>query len=159
MSTEGDYWRDHRDHVRKAKKLAAQGMAKAAPAPRKSQDRNRGKYHVLFKDDFAVASSRLEPMGGRLMPGQHDYEAFTFTIKGLHLIFYPHQVRTTGNVHIRVRSSPTSDQKLVRRAIFLLAENSCRFQYPMDVALHNEAVSAALKEDRYGRIGQKGTSK
>lgn len=132
-----------------AKRLAQRGLALHASAPRApGKDPNRRRYHKLFKAEFKAAQERLRPLGGVLLPGEHDYEAFVWSHDGgLRLIFYPHKVRTTGNVHIRVRSVG-DNQALLRKAIFALAENSCTFQYPMDRALHNQAVTAAVLASR-----------
>lgn len=131
-----------------AKLLAQRGLAAhQPPARRASKDPNRGQYHKLFADEYRKACERLEPLGGRVVWGEHDYEAFTWECDGLRLIFYPHKVRTTGNVHVRVRSVGSNAQ-LLRRAIFALAENSCTFQYPMDRVLHDAAVRASIERDR-----------
>jgi len=109
----------------------------------------KGKYHKVFSDEYRKADERLRGLGGTLVPGENDYEAFVFTATGLKLIFYPHKVKSTGNVHIRVRSSGKTDTDILRKAIFALAENSCTFQYPMDRKMHNEAVMESLR--KYGR--------
>jgi hypothetical protein len=106
----------------------------------------RGKYcHKGYhRDEFETAKKRLAPLGGKVEPGVHDYEAFTYERPGLRLIFYPHKT-SAQNYHIRVRSVGKTDPKVLRKAIFALAENTCTFQYPMDTKLHQEAVNAALK--------------
>jgi len=115
-------------------------------------DSMRGKYHKkMFRREFEAAQQRLRPLGGQVEPGRFDYEAFTYIVPGLTLIFYPHRVSTTGNRHIRVRSAPGADPKLLEKAIFALAENSCTFQYPMDRDLHNRAVSASVQREYASR--------
>jgi hypothetical protein len=108
----------------------------------------KGKYHKVFSEEYRKADERLRGLDGELVPGEHDYEAFVFTAPGIKLIFYPHKTKSTGNVHIRVRSAGKADQKVLRKAIFALAENSCTFQYPMDHKLHSEAVSESIR--KYG---------
>lgn len=106
----------------------------------------KGKYckKHTFKREFELAKQRLASLGGQVVEGVHDYEAFTYEIEGLKLIFYPHKT-SANNHHIRIRSVGKTDKSILRKAIFLLAENSCTFQYPMDRQLHNEAVTNSLK--------------
>lgn len=100
-----------------------------------------------FGADFQKARERLAPLGGVVQAGEHDFEAFTYTLPGkLRLIFYPHRT-TAGNHHIRVRVSGKFDPKALRDALFALAENSCTFQCPSHAELHREAVTAALDRD------------
>lgn len=115
-----------------------------------SRDPLAGKYTQKgqFRHEFAKALKRLQPLGGLVEPGVHDYEAFVYTLPGkLRLIFYPHTVKSTGNRHIRVRVSGRYDPKALRDALFALAENSCTFQCPSHRDLHNKAVSAAIERD------------
>ena len=58
-----------------------------------------------FRDEFIKAQQRLAPLGGRVVPGTHDYEAFIYEGTDVRLIFYPHTVKRTLNQHIRVRVS------------------------------------------------------
>lgn len=109
-----------------------------------------GKYthKNQFKHEFETARQRLAHLGGKLIPGVHDYEAFIYEGAGVRLVFYPHTVSTTGNQHIRVRATGKPDPKALRAAIFALAENTCTFQFPADRQLHGEAVSAAIRRER-----------
>lgn len=106
----------------------------------------KGRYteRRYFGDEFQKASNRLAHLGGVVSPGVHDYEAFTYESARLRLIFYPHKT-SAGNHHIRVRTSGKFDKKALREAIFALAENSCTFQFPADIRLHEEAVFASLR--------------
>ncbi len=111
----------------------------------------RGKYtqRHAFRGDFIKAQQRLAPLGGIVEPGQHDYEAFIYTLPGkLRLIFYPHTVKSTGNRHIRVRVSGKYDPAALRAALFALAENSCTFQCPAHAELHRQAVYASIDRAR-----------
>jgi hypothetical protein len=112
-------------------------------------DPMRGKYtqKSAFKREFETARARLAPLGGTVDHGEHDYEAFTYTAPGVRLIFYPHKT-SAGNQHIRVRAGGKCEAGKVRAAIFALAENSCTFQFPADVKMHNDAVYAALRRER-----------
>ncbi len=117
-------------------------------------DPMRGRYcrKGAFLAEFNAARERLADLGGTLEEGVHDFEAFTFNVPGkLRLIFYPHTTRSTGNRHIRVRTSGKFDPQTLRAAIFALAENSCTFQFPADGVLHQEAVSAAVLRSRYAK--------
>jgi hypothetical protein len=101
-----------------------------------------------FRHEWNLAQERLAPLGGKLEPGVHDYEAFIFTAPGLRLIFYPHTTKSTGNQHIRVRASKCTDRNMLKRAIYALAENSCTFSFPTERALHDEGVMLRLKRER-----------
>lgn len=103
----------------------------------------KGRYteRRYFRDEFQKAKDRLAHLGGQVIPGLHDYEAFIYESAKLRLIFYPHKT-SAGNHHIRVRTSGKFDKKALRDAIFALAENSCTFQFPADTKLHQEAVFA-----------------
>ena len=105
-----------------------------------------GKYTQKrhFLHEFNVARERLAHLGGQVVPGTHDYEAFIYEGNGVRLLFYPHRT-TAGNYHIRVRATGKPDRKMLRAAIFALAENSCTFSFPSERALHDEAVRHALK--------------
>lgn len=120
-------------------------------------DPMRGKYthKGAFAADFAKAKERLAPLGGKVEPGVHDYEAFTYTAPGVRLIFYPHRT-SAGNQHIRVRVGGKCEPDKLRAAIFALAENSCTFQFPADIGLHGEAVRHALDRRIAGRAAHKG---
>jgi len=111
-------------------------------------DPMRGKYcrKNTFLEEFNKAQDRLKPLGGKVEPGTADYEAFIFSMPGLKLIFYPHRT-TANNQHIRVRACNGADPKLLRKAILALAENTCTFQFPMDKALHREAVGVAIEKE------------
>lgn len=106
----------------------------------------RGMYtqRRYFRDEFEKAKHRLAPLGGKVSPGVHDYEAFIYEADGIRLIFYPHKT-SAGNHHIRVRKGGSCHPAKLKAAIFALAENSCTFYYPADTALHSAAVAAALK--------------
>ena len=112
----------------------------------------KGKYthRRHFGYEFETAKARLAPLGGRVVAGMHDYEAFIYEADGVRLIFYPHKTRP-GNYHIRVRTGGTCDPAKVRAAIFALAENTCTFQFPADVHMHREAVFEALRREREAR--------
>lgn len=105
----------------------------------------RGKYtgKRYFAREFQAAKERLAPLGGEVIPGVHDYEAFIYNSKNLKLIFYPHKT-SAGNHHIRVRPAGNPDKKLLREAIFALAENTCTFQCPSLRAVHQDAVYHSL---------------
>jgi hypothetical protein len=109
----------------------------------------RGQYtqRRYFRDEFLVAQERLRPLGGKVTPGVHDYEAFVYEAEGVRLIFYPHKT-SAGNYHIRVRTGGKCNPAKVKAAIYALAENSCTFQYPADNLMHQAAVWAALARDR-----------
>jgi hypothetical protein len=113
----------------------------------------RGRYTQkhAFRREFETARERLAPLGGTVEPGEYDYEAFIYTAPGIRLIFYPHKT-SARNQHIRVRVGGKCEPKKLRAAIFALSENSCTFQFPADVQLHNEAVRAALRRDHELRI-------
>jgi hypothetical protein len=106
----------------------------------------RGKYTQCrhFGEEFGKAKDRLAPLGGVVSPGVHDYEAFTYESSRLRLVFYPHKT-SAGNHHIRVRTVGKFDRAELRKALIALAENSCTFQFPADVHLHNEAMMIAMK--------------
>lgn len=84
-----------------------------------------------FKAEYEDAGRRLAHLGGKLEPGVHDYQAFTFTMPGLRLVFYPHKT-SASNYHIRVRTEGKADQELLVQAFRALRENnySCTFQFP-----------------------------
>lgn len=84
-----------------------------------------------FKDEFEDAGRRLAHFGGKLEPGVHDYQAFTFTMPGLRLVFYPHKT-SASNYHLRVRTEGKADEKLLALAIQALRKEnySCTFQFP-----------------------------
>jgi hypothetical protein len=108
----------------------------------------RGKYtqRRYFGEEFQKAKERLAPLGGVVSPGVHDYEAFAYDSPVLRLVFYPHKT-SAGNYHIRVRAVGRFERDDLRDALIALAENSCTFQFPADVHLHNEAVMIAMKRD------------
>jgi len=110
----------------------------------------RGMYTKkgYFLREFEAAKERLKPLGGEVIPGDKDYEAFIYIAEGIRLTFYPHKTSKTGNRHIRFRSSNNSDPKKVKDAVFALAENSCNFQYPTNPTMHRDAVNHALKIGR-----------
>jgi len=112
----------------------------------------RGKYTEkrLFRHDFMAAKERLAPLGGKVVAGTNDYEAFIYEGPKLRLIFYPHKT-SAGNYHIRVRPSGKFDMDTLRAALFALEENTCTFQCPTHPKLHDEAVHAAIEAERQRR--------
>lgn len=106
----------------------------------------RGKYTHKnhFQREFETAKVRLAPLGGDVLPGEHDYEAFTYSAPGIRLIFYPHRT-SAGNYHIRVRAVGKPEPEKLRAAVYALAENSCTFQFPAHRQLHDEAVRHNLR--------------
>lgn len=104
-------------------------------------------YEDTFRLEFWTAKERLAPLGGNVTPGVHDYEAFIYEREGLRLVFYPHKT-SAGNRHIRVRTTGKFDPAVLREALFMLAENSCCFQFPADHMLHGEAVRHSLQIGR-----------
>lgn len=115
------------------------------------KDPMRGQYTQTryFRREFLAAKIRLAPMSGVVTPGEHDYQAFVFSMPGLRLVFYPHKT-SAGNAHIRVRTEGKFNQKLLNRAISLLAENSCTFQFPQHSERHQKAISPGIKTvDQY----------
>lgn len=108
----------------------------------------RGKYTQknYFRREFETAKARLATLGGDVLPGEHDYEAFTYSAPGIRLIFYPHRT-SAGNYHIRVRAAGKPETKKLRDAIFALAENTCTFQFPAYRSLHDEAVRHNLRRN------------
>lgn len=95
-----------------------------------------------FKAEYEDAVRRLAHMGGKLEAGVHDYQAFTFTMPGLRLVFYPHKT-SASNYHIRVRTEGTADQGLLVQAIKALRDNnySCTFQFPAHRDLERQLQS------------------
>lgn len=93
-----------------------------------------------FKAEFEDAGRRLAHMGGKLEAGVHDYQAFTFTLPGLRLVFYPHKT-SASNYHIRVRTEGKADQALLAQAIQALRKDNytCTFQFPSNKKLEREA--------------------
>lgn len=84
-----------------------------------------------FKAEFEDAGRRLAHLGGKLEPGVHDYQAFTFTMPGLRLVFYPHKT-SASNYHLRVRTEGKADEKLLREAFLALkrGNSGCTFDFP-----------------------------
>lgn len=101
----------------------------------------KGKYTQkrYFKAEFEDAQRRLAPLGGLFEVGVHDYQAFTFTMQGLRLVFYPHRT-SASNYHVRVRAEGKADQCLLARAIQALRKDNytCTFQFPSDRKLERE---------------------
>lgn len=95
-----------------------------------------------FKAEFEDAGRRLAHLGGKLEPGVHDYQAFTFTMPGLRLVFYPHKT-SAGHRHIRVRTEGKADQELLALAIQALRKEnySCTFQFPANRDLERRIES------------------
>jgi hypothetical protein len=93
-----------------------------------------------FKAEFEDAGRRLAHLGGKLEPGVHDYQAFTFTMPGLRLVFYPHKT-SASNYHIRVRAEGKADQELLAQAIQALKKDNftCTFGFPADRKLEDES--------------------
>lgn len=106
--------------------------------------KNRG----AWMHEKHVASVRLSDLGGAIGWSDKQYVAFTWTHEKLTLIFYPHQTKSTGNYHIRVRKGRCTDRGLLVRAIFALAENSCCFGFPSELEIHDKAVFASIKNGR-----------
>lgn len=107
----------------------------------------RGKYHKReFRREFESAKQRLAPLGGKVEPGVHDYEAFTYTAPGIRLIFYPHKT-TAGHRHIRVREGGKCDPEKVVAAVHALHENTCNFHFPKFKDVHFEAMRKAVSRD------------
>ena len=84
-----------------------------------------------FKAEYEDAGRRLAHLGGKLEPGVHDYQAFTFTMPGLRLVFYPHKT-STSNYHLRVRTEGSADEQLLRDAFLALkrGNSGCTFSFP-----------------------------
>lgn len=93
-----------------------------------------------FKTEYEDAGRRLAHLGGKLEPGVHDYQAFTFTMPGLRLVFYPHKT-SASNKHIRVRAEGKPDSELLFEAIKALRTDnfSCTFQFPSNRDLERKA--------------------
>lgn len=70
--------------------------------------------------EFRIAKAVLEPFGGVLERVTFDYEVFRFKALGVAIIFYPHKVKTTGNVHIRVRDANSKNQRLANEIMMRL---------------------------------------
>jgi hypothetical protein len=84
-----------------------------------------------FKAEYEDAGRRLAHLGGKLEPGVHDYQAFTFTMPGLRLVFYPHKT-SASNYHLRVRTEGKAEEKLLREAFLALKRGNigCNFGFP-----------------------------
>lgn len=97
-----------------------------------------------FKAEYEDAGRRLAHLGGKLEPGVHDYQAFTFTMPGLRLVFYPHKT-SASNYHLRVRTEGKADQKLLAQAIQALRKDNytCTFGFPADRELERESRKQA----------------
>jgi hypothetical protein len=97
-----------------------------------------------FKAEFEDAGRRLAHLGGKLEPGVHDYQAFTFTMPGLRLVFYPHKT-SASNYHIRVRTEGKADQELLEKAIQALRKDNhtCTFGFPANRKLEDESRKRA----------------
>lgn len=96
-----------------------------------------GKYHKYFKEEFRMADLCLKAFGAfastgsKLVWSETDYVAFRFlSPTGIDLIFYPHKVKGTGNVHIRVRDQGRRDKFTANRLMVLLdiaSGHNCTF--------------------------------
>lgn len=94
-----------------------------------------------FQAEYKDAERRLCHLGGVLLPGVNDYEAFTYKMQGLHLIFYPHKT-SSGHYHIRVRTQGKYDPDLLFEAIKSLRKDNytCTFQFPANKKLQHTAT-------------------
>lgn len=113
-------------------------------------DPKKGKYTQkrYFGREFEDAKERLKEFGGKLEPGVFDYQAFTFSMPGLRLIFYPHKT-SAWNYHIRVRTEGDVDKKKllkVLKALYRGGNQGCTFQFPADRKLEAQANREEFEE-------------
>lgn len=96
------------------------------------KDPNAGKYHKIYQEEFKMAAYILSDYDGQIGWLEHDYQAFYFKTKHVHLIFYPHKTKSTGNTHLRVRSQNSSNPQIAYEMMKKLYGGSganCTFSY------------------------------